>query len=97
MSTVTVSAGQSLLDLAAQALGSTGAAYALATANGLAVTDPLTPGQVLRLPAVAAPDVAGYFTGRSQRINTGDRLQSTPPQPVLRDHHALDYDTRDYA
>ncbi|MCC3159527.1 hypothetical protein LJ737_19955 [Hymenobacter sp. 15J16-1T3B] len=95
--TTTVSAGQNLFDVALQELGSREGAYALAAANGLAVTDPLTPGQVLALPAVVATDVAGYFAARGQRINTGEQLLPTPPARVIRDHHELDYDTRDFA
>jgi hypothetical protein len=71
--TTVITAGQSLLDVAIQELGSVEALFDLADAAGLAITDELTPGAVLPVPFSAAskPDIVGYFYTRQQRINTG--------------------------
>jgi hypothetical protein len=53
--------GQSILDIAIQACGSATAAFALAVANGLSVTDDLIPGQDLVVPAVVNSDVVTYY------------------------------------
>jgi hypothetical protein len=70
----TISAGQNLPDVCLQELGSLAALFDLADAAGLAITDPLTPGQQLPVPASAGAnaDVAAVFAARAQRINTGD-------------------------
>lgn len=75
-----ISAGQSLLDVAIQELGSVEALFDLADAAGLAITDSLAPGAVLQVPVStgAAPAVASYFAGRGQRINTGDEAAPMP-------------------
>lgn len=52
MSSVSVAPGQSLYDIAVQYAGSAEAVFGIAEANGLAVTDALTPGQALQVPAV---------------------------------------------
>ncbi|GGF22190.1 LysM peptidoglycan-binding domain-containing protein [Hymenobacter cavernae] len=81
-----VSDGQSLLDICLQELGDLSAAYDLADANGLAITDVLTPGQQLIIPSslLGRSDVAAYFTARAQRINTGKgtELETTTEQPT---------------
>ncbi|MDO7877388.1 hypothetical protein Q5H93_21785 [Hymenobacter sp. ASUV-10] len=97
MSTHTIiTAGQSLLDVAVQELGSLESLFDLADAAGLAITDALTPGAMLPVPASAAalPDVARYFAGRGQRINTGDVPAGVPP-PRPGDY-TLDYAPGDY-
>lgn len=75
-----ITEGQSLVDVAIQELGSVEALFDLADANGVAITDQLTPGQALEVPAssAAVPAVVGYFSGRGQRINTG-----SPARPPL--------------
>jgi len=80
MSQTVVTAGQSLLDVAVQELGTISALFDLADAAGLGITDQLEPGQMLDVPASAnaLPDVARYFAGRGQRINTGDELVEVP-------------------
>ena len=82
MTSTTITAGQSLLDVALQEYGSVDALFALADANGLAVTDPLTAGQELVLVPVPVGYYVGlgdYFRRRKQRLNTGD----VPPAPPL--------------
>lgn len=80
MSQTLITAGQSLLDVAIQELGTVAALFDLADAAGLAITDLLTPGQVLAVPASAAaqPSLVAYFQGRAQRINTGDDVAASP-------------------
>ena len=91
-----ITAGQSLLDVAVQELGSLEALFDVADAAGLSITDALTPGQTLDVPASAGalPDVAGYFARRSQRINTGE-VPAGGPLPRAGDY-TLDYAPRDY-
>ncbi len=83
MSQTIVTEGQSLVDVAIQELGSVEALFDLADANGLAITDELTPGRVLVVPdsAAAVPAVVSYFSARQQRINTGAPM---PPPWGLR-------------
>ncbi|MDF7813600.1 hypothetical protein [Hymenobacter sp. YC55] len=71
-----VSFGQSLLDICLQELGTLDALFDLADANGISITELLTPGQVLQVPASALsrPEVAAYFAGRQQRINVADTI-----------------------
>ena len=81
-----ITQGQSLVDVAVQELGSVAALFDLADANGLAITDLLTAGQSLTVPASANADtdLAGYFSSRSQRINTGDEIVAAQlPQTAL--------------
>lgn len=51
MKTVTVKSGQSLLDIALQEKGSLEAIEEIAALNGLSMTEELTAGMVLRMPA----------------------------------------------
>ena len=99
MNSVIVRDGQSLLDICLQELGDVAAAFELADANGLAITDQLTPGQRLTLPAsrLGRPEVAGYFASQ-QRLNTGDGTPLPPwdPMPGLRDFSPLDYTPQDF-
>lgn len=80
MSQTIITAGQSLVDVAIQELGSVEALFELADAAGLAITDALAPGALLLVPAspYALPDTAGYFRARAQRINTGDEVAASP-------------------
>lgn len=61
MTTVIVVSGQSLLDIAVQAAGSVEAAFEIAAANGLSVTDELTAGMSLAIPTVHNQAVADRF------------------------------------
>ncbi len=83
MSTTTVTAGQSLVDVAIQELGSLDALFDLAAANGLAITGALSAGQVLEVPAsaLARVAVAGYFAGRVLRVNTANDPAPTGAAP----------------
>lgn len=92
MSQTTITAGQSLVDVAIQELGSVEALFDLADAAGLAITDLPEPGAVLPVPASAsaAPAIASYFAGRAQRLNTG-------APPALAQLVALDFDQLDFS
>lgn len=57
--------GQSLIDLAIQTAGSAAAAYELAVANGLSVTDDLTPGAELKSVDVFEQKVLTYFVNKN--------------------------------
>lgn len=91
MSQSLITAGQSLLDVALQELGSVEALFDLADANGLAITDELTPGQVLEVPTSLAtqPSLVSYFQGRGQRINTGAPVAA--PVAATPDFDLLDF------
>jgi hypothetical protein len=71
-----------------QELGSPAALFDLADANGLAITDLLTPGQLLLIPEasqLAAPEVASYYAARAYRVNVPDPILKGAPvvPPVL--------------
>ena len=68
-----ITQGQSLADVAIQELGSVAGLFDLADANGLAITDTLTAGQLLTVPASAngRPEVAALFAARGARVNAG--------------------------
>lgn len=61
MTSFKTSERQSFFDVAIQKLGSCEAAFALALENGLSLTDELTPGTSLELPAKRNNKVADYF------------------------------------
>jgi len=96
MTSTIITEGQSLVDVALQELGNVEALFDLADANGLAITDLLTPGQVLAVPAStsAVPSLADYFRARQQRINTGAPV----PKLILRrrDFNAIDFQLIDF-
>ena len=64
---------QSLLDLATQYDGSVLAAFEWSLANGLSITDYLTPNQKITAPVsiFKNTDVTNYFDGKRQMIATG--------------------------
>ena len=92
MPSTLITAGQCLLDVALQELGSLDALFDLADANGLGVTDALAPGLVLLVPASAAaqPLVAAYFGSQGKRINLGG------PIPVRIVAYRADFDRADF-
>lgn len=69
---ILVAEHQSLFDIAIQYSGSALAAFDIAVANGISVTDDLTPGQKLKIPVsiYKNDEVANYFGSRSQGIAT---------------------------
>jgi hypothetical protein len=94
MSQTIITSGQSLADVAVQELGTVEALFELADAAGLAITDALTVGLAVEVPEAAAalPDVAAYFAGRSQRVNTG----SEPLQPAAEVKEGTDFSYSDF-
>jgi hypothetical protein len=72
--TATVQQGQSIIDLAIQHLGGIEASFALAELNGISITEILTPGQVLQLPAAANKDIAKYYADRAIVPATGTNI-----------------------
>ena len=93
----TITEGQSLVDVSLQELGAVAGLFDLADAAGLGITDLLTPGQVLVVPASPAtvPSIAGYFSQRRQRINTGDK-GAGPGQVEFTDFDFPDFDNSDF-
>jgi hypothetical protein len=67
---ITALQNQSLFDLAIQYAGSSEAAFALAVANNLSVTDDLQPGQQLREAGVINKSIADYYAGRQLKPAT---------------------------
>jgi LysM repeat protein len=98
MAKVTVSAGQSLLDVAMWQLGGVEALFALADANDLGITDPIQAGQVLTIPdgAVVNPELVAYYQEQNLRINTADPARVVAA-PVVRDFNSLDKAPQDFA
>lgn len=94
-----ITEGQSLIDVAIQELGTVAALFDLADAAGLAITDQLTPGQVLAVPAspAAQPSIVAYFSGRAQRINTGEEPTPAPALPAQRYFSNLFFNPNTYA
>lgn len=94
--TTTITEGQSLLDVALQELGSVATLFELADAAGMGITDMLSAGQVLEVPAAAAarPEVAGYYQGRQYRVNTS--AEAAPMPPPIYDYNRTDYSPLDY-
>lgn len=80
---IQVSAGQSLLDICLQELGSLDPLYELADANSLTISEPLRPGQLLQVPTsvLSRPAVVAYFSQRRQRLNSGAGTVATAAQP----------------
>lgn len=64
---VTVLHNQSLLDIAIQHTGSAANVFLIAKANGLAVSDEITPGDGLIIPdtVVLDTDIKNYYTSRA--------------------------------
>jgi hypothetical protein len=99
---IQVSAGQTLLDVCLQELGTLSALFALADANGLSITSPLSPGQLLQVPAtvLSMPEVASYFSQRLQRINVADTILPgtvAPLEPAAVQHYfSSDFFTPQY-
>jgi len=56
--------GQSLFDIAIQELGSAEAAFDLAVLNGVSITDDVSTGDELSLPAVVDKAIASYYANR---------------------------------
>ena len=64
--------GQSIFDIAIQELGSDEGAFDLAVLNGISVTDELTPGQELALPAIVNKAIASYYANKGIKPATVD-------------------------
>jgi len=69
--------GQSLFDIAVQEFGSIEAAYALATINGLSVTDELTPGTLLQKTGIINKKIVSYYSDKNFKPATGVSSDST--------------------
>lgn len=62
---------QTIVDLAAQELGSVEAAFLLAVKNDLSLSDVLAPGQVLNLSGVQDQTLVNYFKQKNIKPATG--------------------------
>ena len=102
MKTVIVSDGQTMLDIALQECGAVAAAFDLADANNLRITDPLAAGLTLTVPesAAARADLVAYYAARRHRVNTGglvpDSIAPPPPPAGDSDFHHPDFHTPDF-
>lgn len=98
MAEIIVSEGQSLMDVALWLLGGVEGAFALADANGLAITDALVAGQVLVVPDAAAvrAEVVDYYATSDYRVNTWAPSQ---PAPAVRrrDFKLIDFLPSDFS
>ena len=65
-------AGQSLVDIAVQELGSVEGVFELAKLNGISVTDDLIPGQELTLPIISNIPIANYYANKGIKPATAD-------------------------
>lgn len=66
-----VLSGQSLIDVAIQCCGSAEAAYDIAVLNGLSITDDLTAGLELTIPAAVNSSIVSYYTQKGIKPATG--------------------------
>ncbi len=73
--------GQSLFDIAIQRLGSAEAAFALATLNGLSITDQPAPGDTLEMSKIIDNDIADFFSFKNVVPTTAgsDPVINEPP------------------
>lgn len=74
MAEIKISEGQSLLDVSLWLLGGTAGLFALADANGLAITDALEAGQVLVVPDgfPVSAELVAYYKGEGWVVNTAN-------------------------
>ena len=74
---VKVLQSQSVIDLAIQTAGSAKAAFALAVANGLSITDDLTAGSDIELVDVVDRDITAYYVNKSLTPATASNVEAT--------------------
>ena len=67
----TVLSQQSLFDIAIQTTGDASAAFELAVANGISITDELETGQELTPVNMAVKEITGYYANRRLKPATG--------------------------
>ena len=81
--TVTVLHNQTIFDLAVQYCGTALAAFDIAKANNLTLTDDLEAGQLLELPAVdyGYSDIVNYFEGKKHQPATAWNSENSTVQP----------------
>lgn len=74
-------------------MGGTDALFALADANGLAITDALVAGQVLVVPDgyTVNQELVNYYSARSLRVNTANDVALPAPESDDR----FDFDEND--
>lgn len=72
MAKIRVSKRQNIIDVAVQKAGSANAAFEIAEANGLAVTDYLEPGQEIEVPNVHNADRVNYFENKGIKPETAE-------------------------
>ena len=76
MASIKVSKRQSVLDVAIQKAGSEKAAFEIAEANGLSITDTLEPGQQIEVPTIYNADMVKYYSGKGIKPETADPEQT---------------------
>ena len=74
---ISVLKGQTIFDISIQEFGSIEAAYALATINGLSVTDELTPGTLLQKTGIINKKIVSYYSDKNFKPATGVSSDST--------------------
>ena len=65
-----VAQGQTLIDIAIQECGSAESAIDIAVANGISVTDELTPGTELIIPSIKSKAVVDYYDNHGIKAAT---------------------------
>ncbi len=80
MKTAVIIENQTTLDIAIQYCGSADSALDTAIANGLSLTDSLTPGQTLTLPEIPANrGMVNYYGVNGIKPATGTTQDGAPP------------------
>ena len=72
MAKIKVSKRQNIIDVAVQQAGSANAAFEIAEANGLSVTDYLEPGQEIEVPTVYNTDRVAYLSNKGIKPETAE-------------------------
>lgn len=83
-----------MLDVSLWLLGGTDALYVLADANGLAITDTVAAGQVLKVPNELAvnPELVRFLKEKNVTVNTTNLV----PVPELEEDELNDWDENDF-
>lgn len=66
--------GQSLFDIAVQECGSVEAAFALAVANDIGITDEITPGTYLKKTSIVNKKIVDYYTLKNLKPATSSTI-----------------------
>ncbi len=91
MASVRTSEKQNIVDIAIQLGGSANAAYEIAKANGVSITDVLEPGQTINVSEVNNADIARYYRVAGIKPETNAE-QSTDFPRLFDDEFSIEFE-----